>query len=89
MLLAGIHPHALKHGLCEKDIAHAWNNALACARRDRDDGKTDYLVAGVDQSGRVVEIAARSAGWQEFIAFHAMTPPTKRFLHELGVSLRQ
>ena len=62
MLLAGIHPHALKHGLCEKDIAHAWNNAFACARRDRDDGKTDYLVVGVDQSGRVVDIAARFGG---------------------------
>lgn len=83
-----IHPHARKHGLSNEDIAHAWRNAFAWMRRDRDDGATDYLLIGTDRNGRPVELIARSCAEIGYIVFHAIAPPTRRFLDEMGLGRR-
>lgn len=83
MELLAVHPHAFKHGLTEADIRCAWRNAFCWARRDRDDGKVDYVLVGPCPIGRIVELIARRCGEDEFIVFHANTPPTKRVLTEL------
>jgi hypothetical protein len=83
--LLDIHPHALVHGLTEEDVRHAWRNAFSWARRDRDDGKIDYMLIGVDGRGRLVELLARRCGKDSYVVFHAMTPPTKKALAEVGL----
>lgn len=85
MDLLNVHPHAYKHGLTNEEIEHAWRNAFEWARRDRDDGKTEYIVLGVDSRGRVVEMVARSVADIGYIVFHAKTPPSETALRELGL----
>ncbi len=84
MELFDIHPHAFKHGISEEDIRHAWSNGFAWARRDRDDGKVEYVLVGMDTHGRLIELIARSSE-VGYIAFHALTPPTEKVLRELGL----
>ena len=86
--LIGIHPHAYKHGLTSDEIEHAWRNAFEQARRDRADGRVDYLLVGLDQKGRLIELIARCCGKDQYIIFHAITPPTRKFLLEMGLSGR-
>ena len=35
--------------------------------------------------GRLVELVARAVGDEDYIVFHAMTPPSARTLRELGL----
>jgi hypothetical protein len=83
--LIAIHPNSYKHGLDDNAIEHAWRNAFEWLRRDRDDGKTEYVLLGVDHQGRLVELVARSVGNDGYIVFHANTPPSRRVLEELGL----
>ena len=85
MDLIAIHPNSYKHGLDDNAIEHAWRNAFEWLRRDRNDGKTEYVLLGVDRQGRLVELVARSAGNDGYIVFHANTPPSRRVLEELGL----
>ena len=78
---------ALKHGLSEEQIEHAWRNAVDFLRIDLEDGGVVIKAIGFDASGRGIEISARE---KEFgmIVFHANTPPTSRALREFGLSRR-
>lgn len=82
--LYAIHPNAFKHGLTEDEICHAWRNGFSWARRNRDDGKVEYVLIGIDSRGRLVELIARTSVYG-YIVFHALTPPTERVLRELGL----
>ncbi len=84
MDLYDIHSHAYKHHISERDIRHAWRNGFAWGRRDRAGGGIDYLVVGQDTRGRLIEILARLTP-KGYVAFHALTPPTKKTLLELGL----
>lgn len=84
MELIAIHSHAYKHGLSEGAIRHAWRNAFEWCRRERDDGKFEYVLLGIDGAGRLVELIARSVPGG-YIVFHAKTPPSERVLRELGI----
>lgn len=84
MDLYDIHSYAFKHNISERDIRHTWRNGFAWGRRDRDDGNVDYLVVGQDTRGRLIEILARFTP-KGYIVFHALTPPTKKVLRELGL----
>lgn len=86
MDLIAIHPNSYKHGLDDDAIEHTWRNAFEWLRRERDDGKTEYVLLGVDQQGRLVELVARSIGDDGYIVFHANTPPSSRVLTELGLN---
>ena len=77
--------HALKHGLDEKQILHAWRNAFASATIVRDDGMTDLVTIGFDQNGRPIEMTARKKPYGLLI-YHAKTPPTPRAFRELGLA---
>jgi hypothetical protein len=88
MELISIHPNAYKHGLTDEEIGHAWRNAFEWVRRDRTDGGIDYALVGIDQRGRLVELVARKCSEDGYIVFHALTPPTKRMLAELGLDAR-
>ncbi|MBC2889320.1 hypothetical protein [Gordonibacter massiliensis (ex Traore et al. 2017)] len=79
-----VHPHSLKHGLTEEDVAYAWNNFAR--KRPRGD---DYWVAlGFDGKGREVELVAAVLADGTLLLIHAKTPATKKFKKELGYGRR-
>ena len=82
-----VYEHALKHGLTEEQICHAWKNAVVCARIERMNEVVDYVAIGFDTNGRPIEMTARE---KEFgiLIYHANTPPIPRALRELGLTGR-
>lgn len=78
---------ALRHGLTEEQISHAWRNAVDMLRLDLENGDVIIKVIGFDASGRGLEISARELP-DGMLVFHANTPPTARALKEFGLSRR-
>jgi len=78
---------ALKHGLTEEQICHAWKNAVVCARIKRKNEVVDYVAIGFDMNGRPIEMTAREKEFGVLI-YHANTPPTPRAFRELGLTGR-
>ena len=78
---------ALRHGLGEEQIRHAWRNAVDFLRIDCEDGRVLIKAIGFDPSGRGVEISARELPGG-MLVYHANTPPTPRALREFGLSRR-
>lgn len=78
-----IDEHALKHGLEPKDIEYAWDNFVAKVYRGAPN-EGEIIAVGYDGKGRFVELvgAERSFG---IVVFHAMTPPTRNAMRELGM----
>lgn len=79
-----VHPHSLKHGLTEAEVAYAWNNF---ARR-RLRGNDYWVAIGFDYRGREVELVAAILADGSPLVFHAKTPATKKFKKELGYARR-
>ena len=52
---------ALKHGIDEADIRHAWTNAMRLVEYEYG-GEDRLLVIGPDQHGRMLELVAVPAG---------------------------
>ncbi len=69
--------------LSEEDVLTAWDNRLRT--QFRLDGEKPYMVGvGVARSGKPLEmIAFDDQG--DTVIFHAMTPPTKKLLKEMGM----
>lgn len=74
-----------KHDLSEERILQAWRNPVKSARRDRVDGRVDYLVVGFDSSGRAIEIVAEEMSNGLIVIYHADSPPRQRMMKELGL----
>ena len=87
MELIAIHPHSLKHGLTETDITCAWNSAFAWFRRDLENGGIDYVLVGLDGRSRLMELIARYCSNRDgYIIYHALVPPTRKVLREIGIN---
>ena len=76
---------ALKHGLSEEDVSHAWRNAFATATRLCDDGRVDLLAVGMAPDGKVVELVASEYAFG-VVVFHANTPVSQRMMAELNLA---
>lgn len=78
-----IDEHALKHGLEPEEIEHAWHNFVAKVYRGAPN-EGEVIAVGYDGRGRFMEMvgAERSFGT---VIFHAMTPPTRIVIRELGM----
>ena len=79
-----IHPHALKHGIDEDEIKGAWENFVAKTNRlmPHDD---QIICVGFDpKNQRPVQLIAVK-NENGIMIYHAMTPPQKSFLKELGI----
>ena len=74
---------ALKHGLSEKDIRTAWNNAYAVRRRNFDIPSI-YAAAGPDAKGNLIELLLAKQEDGTFVAYHAMKL-TMKMARELGL----
>lgn len=78
--------HALVHGLNEEQIRYAWRNFIA--KKYRGSPNEGQIVAlGNDQQGKLMQIVAAQKPYGILI-YHAMTPPTKKVLNELGMLRR-
>ncbi len=78
-----IHPHALKHGLTEDEVCYAWENFVR--RQSRATPRTDQIVAiGVTRQGKMVQMIGIMKPYGTLV-YHALTPPTKKFLKELDM----
>ena len=76
--------HALKHGLTESEILHAWNNYVRMQQRPAPN--EEYVAAiGYTQSGDMVQMVAVIVE-DGYLVIHAMTPPTTKVLKELGMA---
>ena len=78
-----IDEHALKHGLDPGDIAHAWHYFVAKAYRGAPN-EGEWIAVGYDAKGRFVEMVGAERPFGT-VVFHAMTPPTRNALRELGI----
>ena len=80
-----IHEHALKHGLDEGEVAYAWQNPIRLRQRHGTDDPPIWIAIGVLPDGRLAELVGFRDRWGVWCVFHAMVPPTKKFLRELGM----
>lgn len=74
---------AKKHGITEKGIETAFNNAIAVRRRNFDP-PSHIAVAGADEKGILIELLVAEQADGEIIAYHAMKL-TKKMSKELGL----
>ena len=79
-----IHPHALKHGLTENEIAQAWENFVAKSRRQMPKDDQIVCVGFSPKHKRAVQMIGVTNSKGTMI-YHAMTPPQKSILKELGI----
>ena len=76
--------HALKHGLTESEILHAWENYVKMQQRPAP--SEEYVAAiGCTQSGDMAQMVAVIVE-DGYLIIHAMTPPTTKVLKELGMA---
>jgi len=78
-------PNALKHGLSKEEVEYAWRSPLRCRQRQSKDEPPRWIAIGILPDGRVVELVAFEDVNGAWVIFHANTPPTDKFLKELGI----
>ena len=83
--LLRIHEHALKHGLNDRQIAHAWSNLVRSRRRHGADDPEVWIGIGILPDGNLAELVAFLDAEGIWCVFHAMMPPTAKVLNELGL----
>ncbi len=79
--------HAFKHGISQEDIVYAWENFVRKQYRGAP-REGEVVVVGYDRMGRLIEIVAATRQFGTVI-FHAMEPPTRNVLEELGLARRR
>ena len=79
-----VHPHALSHGLRKSDIKHAWRNfVVSQPRRVPHENQIVRIGFARSISTPIQMIGAiRNDG---VLIYHALTPPQKSVLDELGI----
>ena len=66
------------------DVAIAWLDAFVLQER-LGDGACKWVALGCDSKGRVLEMLAVELEDCRTLVYHAFTPPTRKFLNELGM----
>lgn len=84
-MTAVVEHHALKHGLSESEIKYAWEAIMASRLRGDDSDPPRWIALGWLPDGRLAQMVAVEDDQGRWRIFHAMTPPTKAFLKELGM----
>lgn len=78
--------HALKHGLPEDDIRHAWENFVRKQYRGAPN-EGEVVAVGYDRKGEFMQVVAAERPFGTVI-YHALKPPTTKVLVELGLARR-
>lgn len=70
----------------DEDVFSAWKNAFVFIERTNAEMHESLLVAvGFDKRNRMIEMVAVIEENGTVFIFHAMTPPSKKTLHEAGI----
>jgi hypothetical protein len=76
--------HDRHSNISDNDVLAAWENCLRFKKRSG--GAFDeYIAIGFDSNERLLEMVAAQQSDGSWLVFHAMTPPTRRMLAELGL----
>ena len=75
--------HALKHGLVETEIKFAWEHRIKMRHRPVPNEQFAVAVGCVPDGGLIQMVAVQND--RGYLIFHAMAPPQKRVLDELGM----
>lgn len=80
-----------KHpAISSDDVRIAWTNAIKIIERSGGDLPDAVLVAvGFDSKGRLLEMVGVILPGDKVHVFHALTPPTKKLLREMGIAQRK
>lgn len=78
-----IHPHAYKHRLSESEILYAWSNPVVFRFRDASESQEVIILIGCLPDTRLCELVAYRTIEGMWCIFHAMAPPTKKFIREV------
>jgi hypothetical protein len=71
--------------ISERDVRTAWRNFVR--RSKRVGASEEYFVAiGFDKSGRALEMVGLLKADGTWLVYHALTPPTKAVMAELGMT---
>lgn len=81
-----IHERALRHGVSAGDIEYAWENFVSKQYRGAPN-EGEIVAVGYDRAGRFIEMVAAQRPYGTLI-YHAMEPPTRNVLLELGLARR-
>jgi len=77
-------------GISPDDIRIAWMNAIKIIERSGGGLPDAVLVAvGFDGRGRLLEMIGVVLPEDKIHVFHALTPPTKKVLLEMGIAPRK
>lgn len=76
--IKGRHPD-----ITEQDVLDAWKNCFRSVPR-LDRLLHEYIAVGADNKGRLIEMVALRSSDASWLIYHAMTPPSKKTLTELG-----
>ena len=84
-----VHPRVVKRHpeLSVQQVRYAWEHALRSAPRVYKDPH-QHLAIGVDASGKQIESVAKILPDGSVLIYHAFSPPTRKALHELGLTKR-
>lgn len=79
-----VHPRVKRRhpDISDADVEHAWENSIAIAVRVP--GEHEVRI-GFDLNGRAIEMAGVLKDDGEWLVYHAFTPPTRKFLTEIGM----
>ena len=69
-----VDPHALKHGLSEEEVRHAWCTPIACRQRGGECDPSTWVAIGVLPDERMAELVALEDSQGRWHVFHAMVP---------------
>lgn len=82
-----VHPrvHERHPEISDEDVAAAWDNHVVACSYDQMERE---LRLGFDKSARQLEMIGILSGG-EWLVYHAMTPPTQKFLKEIERATRR
>ena len=70
--------------MTENDVLKAWAHIIRSFTRYWTDQR-ECVAVGVDGKGRLVEMIALRSRDGSWLIYHALTPPTKKVLIEMGL----
>ena len=84
-----VHPriHRPHPNVSVQDVLDAWSACIRSVPRFGVDN-SEFVAVGCDAKGRLVEMVTRRIDADTWLIFHAMTPPTRKTLVELGMTRR-
>lgn len=77
---------AFKHGISQEDIEYAWKHFHKKQYRGSPN-EGEIVLVSPDRKGRPMQIVAAERDFGTVI-YHAMRPPTRKVLMELGLDRR-